>query len=74
MAAVLLVFFRGTCERTLAAYLPVVLASGWSGLLLFLTGVALNPMSVTLSILVVAMRPRSACSSAERYRQERIAG
>ena len=54
--------------------MPVLLASGWSGLLLYLTGVPLNPMSVTLSILVVAIATEISVLLAERYRQERMAG
>jgi hydrophobe/amphiphile efflux-3 (HAE3) family protein len=74
VAAVLLALFRGDLRRSLAAIVPVVLASGWSGLLLFLTGVTLNPMSVTLSILVVAIATEISVLIAERYRQERAAG
>ena len=72
--AVLLAAFRGSARRTLAAILPVVLASGWSGLLLFVTGVPLNPMSATLSILVVAVSTEISVLVSERYRQEREGG
>jgi hydrophobe/amphiphile efflux-3 (HAE3) family protein len=74
VAVVLLIVFRGSPRRTFAAVLPVALASGWSGLLLFLTRVALNPMSVTLSILVVAIATEVSVLISERYRQERLAG
>jgi hydrophobe/amphiphile efflux-3 (HAE3) family protein len=74
VAAVLLLIFRGSPRRTLAVLTPVVLASGWSGLLLFLTRVPLNPMSVTLSILVVAISTEFSVLLAGRYRQERLAG
>jgi hydrophobe/amphiphile efflux-3 (HAE3) family protein len=73
-AAVLLAAFRGNARRTLAAIVPVVLASGWSGLLLFVTGVPLNPMSATLSILVVAVATEISVLVSERYRQEREGG
>ena len=72
--AVLLAAFRGSARRTLAAIVPVVLASGWSGLLLFVTGVPLNPMSATLSILVVAVATEISVLVSERYRQEREGG
>jgi uncharacterized protein len=74
VAAVLLLVFRGSPRRTLEVLTPVVLASGWSGLLLFLTRVPLNPMSVTLSILVVAISTEMSVLLAGRYRQERLAG
>jgi hydrophobe/amphiphile efflux-3 (HAE3) family protein len=74
VALLLFAVFRGSLRRTLAAVVPVVLASGWSGLLLFLAGVALNPMSVTLSILVVAVATEISVLISERYRQERLAG
>jgi predicted RND superfamily exporter protein len=74
VALVLLLVFGGSGRRALAAVTPVALASGWSGLLLFLTRVALNPMSVTLSILVVAISTELSVLLAGRYRQERLAG
>jgi predicted RND superfamily exporter protein len=71
---VLAVAFGGDARRTIAAAAPVVLASGWSGLLLYGTGVTLNPMSVTLSCLVVAIATELSVLLSERYRQERLAG
>ncbi|MDE3070807.1 MAG: MMPL family transporter, partial [Acidobacteriota bacterium] len=74
VALVLLAVFRGDVRRAGVAVAPVVLASGWSGLVLFASGVALNPMSVSLSILVVAIATEVSVLVCERYREERLGG
>jgi uncharacterized protein len=53
---------------------PVVLASGWSALVLFAVRVPLNPMSVTLGSLVIAISTEFSVLLSERHRQERLAG
>jgi predicted RND superfamily exporter protein len=53
---------------------PIALATGWSALVLFALRVELNPMSVTLGALVVAISTEFSVLLAERYRQEREAG
>ena len=73
-ALVLLVAFRGDRRRTFAPLLPVVLATGWSALIVFAIRVPLNPMSVTLSALVIAISTEFSVLLSERHRQERIAG
>lgn len=73
-ALVLLLAFRGDRRRALAPLLPVLLATGWSGLLVFAIRVPLNPMSVTLSALVIAISTEFSVLLSERHRQERIAG
>jgi hypothetical protein len=54
--------------------LPVVLASGWSALVLFAIRVPLNPLSVTLGALVIAISTEFSVLLCERHRQERLAG
>jgi predicted RND superfamily exporter protein len=71
---VLLLAFAGDWRRALAPLLPVVLATGWSALIVFLLGVPLNPMSVTLGALVVAVASEFSVLLAERYRRELLAG
>jgi predicted RND superfamily exporter protein len=71
---VLLAAFRGDRRRTLAPLLPVALATGWSALIVFLLRVPLNPMSVTLGVLVIAIATEFSVLLSERYRQERLAG
>jgi predicted RND superfamily exporter protein len=61
-------------ERALVPLVPIALASGWSALVLFAVRVPLNPMSVTLGALVIAISTEFSVLLAERYRQEREAG
>jgi hydrophobe/amphiphile efflux-3 (HAE3) family protein len=74
VALVLLIAFRGDRRRALAPFAPVVLTSGWSALVLFATRVPLNPMSVVLGVLVIAISTEFSVLLAERYRQERLRG
>ena len=71
VALVLAVAFRGDRRRVLVPLVPVALASGWSALVLFAVRVPLNPMSVTLGVLVVALSTEFSVLLSERYRQER---
>jgi predicted RND superfamily exporter protein len=70
---VLRVALRST-HRALVPLVPIVLATGWSALILFCLRLPLNPMSVTLAALVVAISTEFSVLLAERYRQERAAG
>jgi uncharacterized protein len=74
VALVLLAAFRGQRRRALVPLVPIVLATGWSALVLFALRVPLNPMSVTLGALVIAISTEFSVLLAERYRQERLAG
>ena len=74
VALVLLIAFRGDRRRALVPLVPIVLASGWSALILFAVRVPLNPMSVTLGALVIAISTEFSVLLSERYRQERLAG
>jgi predicted RND superfamily exporter protein len=53
---------------------PIALASGWSGLVLWALGIPLNPMSATLGTLVIAISTEFAVLLAARFRDERAAG
>lgn len=57
-------------RRALVPLVPIALATGWSALLLWATGVPLNPMSATLSALVIAISTEFSVLLAERFRQE----
>ena len=70
----LLVAFRGDRRRALVPLVPIVLATGWSALVLFAVRVPLNPMSVTLGALVIAISTEFSVLLSERHRQERLAG
>jgi uncharacterized protein len=74
VALVLLVAFRGDRRRALVPLVPIVLASGWSALILFAVRVPLNPMSVTLGALVIAISTEFSVLLSERHRQEKLAG
>jgi hydrophobe/amphiphile efflux-3 (HAE3) family protein len=70
---VLLLVLR-TPERALVPLVPIVLATGWSSLILFATGIPLNPMSATLGALVIAISTEFSVLLSERFRSERRAG
>ena len=74
VALVLLIAFAGDVRRALTPLAPIVLASGWSALVLFAVRVPLNPMSVTLGALVIAIATEFSVLLSERHRQERAAG
>jgi hydrophobe/amphiphile efflux-3 (HAE3) family protein len=74
VAFVLLAAFRGDRRRAFTPLAPIVLASGWSALILFAVRVPLNPMSVTLGALVIAISTEFSVLLSERHRQERLAG
>jgi uncharacterized protein len=61
-------------RRALIPLVPIVLATGWSALVLFALRIPLNPMSVTLGALVIAITTEFSVLLSERYRQERLAG
>ncbi|HEY4809874.1 MAG TPA: MMPL family transporter [Solirubrobacteraceae bacterium] len=74
VALVLLIAFRGDRRRALVPLVPIVMATGWSALILFAVRVPLNPMSVTLGALVIAISTEFSVLLSERHRQERLAG
>jgi predicted RND superfamily exporter protein len=67
------VALRGVA-RALVPLVPIALATGWSAFVLFALRIPLNPMSVTLGALVVAIATEFSVLLSERYRQERQAG
>jgi uncharacterized protein len=73
VGVVLLLVLR-TVQRALVPLVPIALATGWSSLILFATGIPLNPMSATLGALVIAISTEFSVLLSERFRQERRAG
>jgi hydrophobe/amphiphile efflux-3 (HAE3) family protein len=63
-----------TVRRAVVPMIPIALATGWSALLLYATGIPLNPMSASLGTLVIAISTEFSVLLSERYRQERLAG
>jgi len=83
LAGVFLVLFaaRRSVREAAVPLIPIALATGWSGLVLFILGllpgafeVDLNPMSVTLGALVIAISTEFSVLLSSRYRQERKGG
>ena len=70
---VLLAVFKRV-ERALVPLVPIVFATGWSALILFLIGIPLNPMSAAMGTLVIAISTEFSVLLSERFRQERRAG
>jgi uncharacterized protein len=73
VALVLLLIYR-SARRALVPLIPVLLATGWSGLVVAALGVPLNPMSATLGALVIAIATEFSVLLAARYESERTAG
>ncbi len=74
VALILLLAFRGDRRRALVPLVPIVLATGWSALVVFALRIPLNPMSVTLGALVIAISTEFSVLLSERHHQERLAG
>jgi uncharacterized protein len=70
---VLLAVYR-SARRALVPLVPIVFATGWSSLVLWVAGVPLNPMSATLGALVIAIATEFSVLLAARYEEERASG
>jgi len=70
---VLLLLYR-SARRALVPLIPIVLATGWSALVVAALQVPLNPMSATLGALVIAIATEFSVLLAARYEREREAG
>jgi uncharacterized protein len=73
VALVLIAVYR-SARRALVPLIPIVFATGWSSLILWITGVPLNPMSATLGALVIAIATEFSVLLSARYYEEREAG
>jgi hypothetical protein len=73
VAFVLVAVYR-SARRALVPLIPIVLATGWSSLILWITRVPLNPMSATLGALVIAIATEFSVLLSARYYEERAAG
>ncbi len=58
-------------RRALVPLIPVLMATGWSGLVVAALGVSLNPMSATLGALVIAISTEFSVILSARYATER---
>jgi predicted RND superfamily exporter protein len=73
VALVLLAVYR-SLARALVPLAPVVLAGGWSALVLWVSGIPLNPMSATLTALTIAIATEFSVILSARFHEERGAG
>jgi hydrophobe/amphiphile efflux-3 (HAE3) family protein len=63
-----------SARRALIPLIPIVLATGWASLGLWVVGLPLNPMSATLGALVIAIATEFSVILSSRYFEERAAG
>jgi hypothetical protein len=73
VGVVLAAIYRSV-RRAIVPLIPVLMATGWSGLVVAALGVALNPMSATLGALVIAIATEFSVILSARYVGERRAG
>jgi hypothetical protein len=73
VAVALLAVYR-SARRALVPLIPIVLAAGWSALVVAAIGIPLNPMSATLGALVIAIATEFSVLLSARYAEERGGG
>jgi uncharacterized protein len=73
VALVLLLAYR-SFSRALVPLVPVLLASGWSSLVIWVSGIPLNPMSAALGALTVAIATEFSVILSARFHEERRRG
>jgi uncharacterized protein len=66
---VLLAAYR-SLARALVPLVPTALASGWAGLVLWISGISLNPMSAALGVLTIAIATEFAVILSGRFHEE----
>ncbi len=73
VALALLAVYR-SLKRALLPLVPTVMATGWASLVLWLTGIPLNPMSAALGALTIAIATEFGVILAGRFHEERGGG
>jgi predicted RND superfamily exporter protein len=73
VALALLAVYR-SLSRALVPLVPTLLATGWGSLILWLTGIPLNPMSAALGALTIAIATEFGVILAGRFHEERRGG
>jgi hydrophobe/amphiphile efflux-3 (HAE3) family protein len=73
VALTLLAVYRSP-RRALVPLVPTLLATGWASLVLWLTGIPLNPMSAALGALTIAIATEFGVILAGRFEEERRGG
>jgi uncharacterized protein len=69
----LLLIYR-SWRRALVPLLPTLLATGWASLILWITGIPLNPMSAALGALTIAIATEFGVLLVGRFHEERGGG
>jgi predicted RND superfamily exporter protein len=69
VALVLLAVYR-SLSRALVPLAPTVLATGWSALVLWISGIPLNPMSTALGVLTIAIATEFSVILSARFHEE----
>ncbi|HEX3325288.1 MAG TPA: MMPL family transporter [Solirubrobacterales bacterium] len=72
--ALVLLFAYRSWRRSLVPLIPVVLATGWSALVLWLSRIPLNPMSAALGALTIAIATEFSVILSARFHEERGSG
>lgn len=70
---VLLAVYRSV-GRALVPLVPTVLATGWASLILWVSGIPLNPMSAALGALTIAIATEFSVILSGRFHEERGGG
>jgi uncharacterized protein len=73
VALALLLIYR-SWRRAFVPLVPTVLATGWASLLLWITGIPLNPMSAALGALTIAIATEFGVLLVGRFHEERGGG
>jgi hydrophobe/amphiphile efflux-3 (HAE3) family protein len=73
VALALLLIYR-SWRRAVVPLIPTVLATGWASLLLWITGIPLNPMSAALGALTIAIATEFGVLLVGRFHEERRGG
>ncbi len=73
VALTLLAVYRSP-RRALVPLVPTLLATGWASLVLWLTGIPLNPMSAALGALTIAIATEFGVILSGRFDEERRGG
>ena len=73
VGVVLTAIYR-SIRRAIVPLIPVLMATGWSGLVVAALGVSLNPMSATLGALVIAIATEFSVILSARYANARRSG
>ena len=73
VALVLLVIYRSP-RRVIVPLVPIVVAGGWSSLVIASLDIPLNPLSAILSVMVIAIATEFSVILSGRYYQERGGG